>query len=63
MFYIASRRLIPYVSGIQRFSSSAIRLTLTAPARPPLSEGEQAIHTKLTEKLSPSQLQVQDVSG
>jgi hypothetical protein len=61
MLYIASRRLVPSVSNVQRLSSSALRLTTPAP--PPLSEGEQAIHTKLKEKFSPSQLRVQDVSG
>lgn len=61
MLYIVSRRLVASVSNVQRFSSSALRLTI--PARPPLSEGEQAIHTKLTEMFSPSELRVQDVSG
>jgi hypothetical protein len=61
MFHVAFRRLLPSVSNAQRLSTSALRLT--TPTSPPLSEGEQAICAKLTEKLSPSQLRVQDVSG
>jgi stress-induced morphogen len=61
MSHIAFRRLLPSVFNTQRFSTSALRLT--TPTSPPLSEGEHAIRAKLTDRFSPSQLRVQDVSG
>lgn len=52
-----TRRLTPSVLWMRRLA--------TGPASPPrqLSEGEQAIHTKLTDRFAPSELLVQDVSG
>ncbi|EPS95887.1 hypothetical protein FOMPIDRAFT_129089 [Fomitopsis schrenkii] len=46
-------------------ASRAPRLIRTYTAAPPsgLSEGERTIYQKLTEKFSPAELQVQDVSG
>ena len=46
-------------------ASRAPRLIRTFAAAPPpeLSEGERTIYQKLTEKFSPAELQVQDVSG
>jgi len=55
------RRVIPATLNARSFTVSASRGTTSAP--PTLSEGEQAIHAKLTAKFAPSRLQVQDVSG
>ena len=60
-----ARRLFPAVASVHRFSTTA-RVCVSAgqtQAAPEASEGEQHIINKLTEKFSPSQLQVQDVSG
>ena len=56
-----TRRLAPSVLQIRRFATAP-----PPPATPPprnLSEGEQVIHSKLTDRFSPSELLVQDVSG
>ncbi|KAL0580786.1 hypothetical protein V5O48_001251 [Marasmius crinis-equi] len=57
----AKRSLASRLPQIRNLSRSAIAFN-QSPASG-LSEGEQHIHAKLTEKFSPSQLQVQDVSG
>ncbi|KAK0468014.1 bola protein [Desarmillaria tabescens] len=51
-----TRRLFPAARHLR---------SLTTATTPPtdLSEGEQNIYSKLSQKFSPSQLQVQDVSG
>ncbi|KAJ7591389.1 bola protein [Mycena floridula] len=54
-----ARRMLRPSAQIRRFSTAP-----TAPEVPvSLSEGEQHIVNKLTERFSPSRLQVQDVSG
>ncbi|KAF8901634.1 bola-like protein [Gymnopilus junonius] len=59
---LALRRLFhpPTASGRAFSASSKWRNTTFNSS---LTEGEQLIHAKLTAKFSPSQLQVQDVSG
>ncbi|PBL02168.1 bola-like protein [Armillaria gallica] len=53
------------LSITRRLFPAARHLRSLTTAVPPtdLSEGEQNIYSKLTQKFSPSQLQVQDVSG
>jgi len=56
-----TRRLAPSVLQVRRFTTGP-----PPPATPPareLSEGEQTIHVKLTDRFAPSELLVQDVSG
>ncbi|KAG7097231.1 hypothetical protein E1B28_004602 [Marasmius oreades] len=55
------RSLISRASQIRNFSRTSVSLNQSLPSA--LSDGEQSIYAKLTEKFSPSQLQVQDVSG
>ncbi|CAA7260254.1 unnamed protein product [Cyclocybe aegerita] len=56
-------RLLRLPVARRAFSASSLwRIAADAPP-PGLSEGEQHIYAKLTEKFAPSQLQVQDVSG
>jgi len=49
----------------RRIAGARVPLRARQYATPPaaLSQGEQAIHSKLMEKFSPSQLEVEDVSG
>ncbi|PPR02482.1 hypothetical protein CVT24_002031 [Panaeolus cyanescens] len=54
-----TRRLLPASLSTRSFYASAIRANLQADA----SKGEQAIYHKLTQKFSPTELRVQDVSG
>lgn len=59
------RRLLPALAPIRAFSVASSWQAASAKPSPTsgLSEGELAIHDKLTAKFAPSQLQVQDVSG
>lgn len=54
-----TQRFLPTILPVRRFSVTASVSNVTLN----LTEGEQSIHAKLTEKFSPSALQVQDVSG
>lgn len=56
----AARLFRPAAISARSFSAAAPRHTAAPPS---LSEGEQYIHDKLAKELSPSELQVQDVSG
>lgn len=60
-----TRRLFPTLRAVGTFTTAATRRNAKASNNPPsnLSEGEQNIYAKLTAKFTPSQLQVQDVSG
>ncbi|KAF9495733.1 bola-like protein [Pleurotus eryngii] len=53
MFTTTLRRLAPVARQLRLYSSTAAEL----------SEGEKLIHSKLSDKFKPTQLQVQDVSG
>ncbi|KAF9263673.1 bola-like protein [Marasmius fiardii PR-910] len=55
------RSFVSRAPQIRRFSRTSIHSHQSPPSK--LSDGEQNIYAKLTEKFSPSQLQVQDVSG
>ena len=59
------RRLLPALAPARAFSVASNWRAASANSSPSsgLSEGEFAIHAKLTAKFGPSQLQVQDVSG
>ncbi|KAJ6510138.1 bola-like protein [Mycena vitilis] len=57
MYTLSTRRLIPTALRLRNFSEATPR----RPADPPSKE--QIIHDKLSERFSPSQLQIQDVSG
>ncbi|KAE9405962.1 bola-like protein [Gymnopus androsaceus JB14] len=54
-----TRRFLPTTLPVRRFSATPYVSNIT----PNSTEGEQNIHSKLTEKFQPSVLQVQDVSG
>lgn len=60
-----TRRLFPTPRAVGTFTTAAMRRNAKASNNHPsnLSEGEQNIYAKLTAKFTPSQLQVQDVSG
>ena len=60
-----TRQLFPTPRAVGTFTTAATRRNTKASNNPPsnLSEGEQNIYAKLTAKFTPSQLQVQDVSG
>ncbi|KAF9569395.1 bola-like protein [Agrocybe pediades] len=62
---LALRRLLfnPAARSLSTSSTWLSAAPKSSSATPGLSEGEQLIHDKLTEKFQPSQLQVQDVSG
>lgn len=51
------------LSLTRRLFPAARQLRVYSTALPPLEDREKSIHAKLTEKFSPSQLDVQDVSG
>lgn len=58
------RRLWPALAPIRALSVASSRAASAKPSQSSgLSEGELAIHDKLTARFAPSQLQVQDVSG
>ncbi|KAJ8086342.1 hypothetical protein PM082_005165 [Marasmius tenuissimus] len=61
LFSTVRRSLSSRIPQARSFTRSAIAFNQPPPSG--LSEGEQHIYSKLTEKFSPSQLQVQDVSG
>ncbi|ESK93784.1 hypothetical protein Moror_1064 [Moniliophthora roreri MCA 2997] len=57
-------RRLPQATRIRWFSHALVNFNQsTLPPPSDLSEGEQNIYAKLTERFTPSQLQVQDVSG
>ncbi|KAK7060267.1 hypothetical protein VNI00_001032 [Paramarasmius palmivorus] len=57
-------RRLPQAVRIRSFTHASVRYNQSTPQPPSgLSEGEQHIYAKLTERFTPSQLQVQDVSG
>ncbi|KAF8803791.1 bola-like protein, partial [Phlegmacium glaucopus] len=59
-----TRRLFPTAHAVGTFTTAATRRNAKAFNHfSNLSEGEQNIYAKLTAKFTPSQLQVQDVSG
>jgi hypothetical protein len=60
-----TRRLFPTPRAVGTFTTAATRRNVNISSTPSsdLSEGEQNIYAKLTAKFTPSQLQVQDVSG
>jgi len=62
---VLPRRLLPALAPTRAFSVASNLRTASANSSPSssLSEGELAIHAKLTAKFVPTQLQVQDVSG
>ena len=62
MFSSLTRRLARHGIQTRTLSHPSQPPPAAAPARE-LSEGEQAIHTKLTNRFTPSELLVQDVSG
>lgn len=60
-----TRRLFPVPRAVGAFATAATQRNAKASNGPPsnLSEGEQNIYAKLTAKFTPSEVQVQDVSG
>ena len=60
-----TRRLFITPRAVGTFTTAATRRNVEASNGPPsnLSEGEQNIYAKLSEKFTPSQLEVQNVSG
>ncbi|KAJ8522957.1 hypothetical protein ONZ45_g511 [Pleurotus djamor] len=61
------RRILPVSRSLRQpryFSTTHSILSSSSSTPPPeLDEGERNIHAKLTERFSPTQLQVQDISG
>ncbi|KAF9482034.1 bola-like protein [Pholiota conissans] len=62
MFSLA-RRLLPAAHSVRTFSATALPRNASSSPKADLLEGEQLISKKLIEKFTPSQLQVQDISG
>ena len=60
-----TRRLFRIPRAVGTFTTASTQRNANASNGPPsnLSEGEQTIYDKLTAKFTPSQIQVQDVSG
>jgi BolA-like protein 3 len=58
-----TRRMFSTGLQARRFSTSVLISNTNVSSPPDATEGERNIYAKLTEKFSPSQLQVQDISG